>query len=127
MISLFKNQKEFNFQKETLETIFDQKITKSRQHFLRYDIKQTPYIIEQSGIEEDYTLGFAEQYGFRNGIAHYFYLYNFKENRAFNFLSIPLVFMDVSLTNYKKITSEERTLKFNEIETFLMKTKILFG
>ena len=98
----FQNLQEFVKQKEKLETFFDLKITKSRQHFLRYDIKITPYIIEKAKIEKDFTLGFAEQYGFRNGIANPFYLYNFEENRAFKFLSIPLVFMDSSLTNYQE-------------------------
>lgn len=122
----FKNQEKFNKQKVKLETFFEQKITKSRQHFLRYEMSETPYIIEESEILEDYTLGFAEQYGFRNGTSHPFYLFNFKENKAFNFLSIPLVFMDVSLTNYTAISIEEMQAKFNEIIKFILETKTTF-
>lgn len=122
----YKSKENFEHQKAALESFFDQKITKSRQHFLRYDMEYTPYIIAQSGIKEDYTLGFAEQFGFRNGIAHPFYLFNFKENKAFEFLSVPLVFMDVSLTNYTKYSLAERKMKFEEIKDFLIHTKTIF-
>ena len=122
----FKNQDEFEKQKEDLEKFFEQKITKSRQHFLRYDMAHTPYIIEQSGIKEDYTLGFAEHYGFRNGISHSFYLFNFKEKKAFTFLTVPLVFMDVSLTNYTKYSLAERHIEFQKISQFLKNVKISF-
>ena len=85
---------------------------KSRQHFLRYDVLKTPFIQESLGITEDYTLGFAEQYGFRNGIANPFYLFNFEKQRAFNVLHVPLVFMDVSLVNYNLEKEFENVLSF---------------
>lgn len=122
----YNNLENFKAQKEILEVFFDKKVTKSRQHFLRYNMEFTPHIIAKSGIKEDYTLGFAEQYGFRNGIAHPFYLYNFKTDSCFEFLSVPLVFMDVSFTHYAKLSFEEREEKFNELIDFFTKTKKYF-
>lgn len=110
----FNNIDEYKKQLKTLEKLSGQKITKSRQHFLRYDIHTTPFIQEELKIEEDYTLGFAEQYGFRNGIANSFYLFNFKTNKAFPIKQFPLVFMDVSLTNYNLDNNFEKVLSFLE-------------
>mgnify|MGYP006076318159 CR=1 FL=1 len=113
----FNNSKEYANQLETLEELTEKKITKSRQHFLRYDINQTPFIQDNLAIKEDYTLGFAEQFGFRNGITNPFYLFNFTDNKAFTVKQIPLVFMDVSLTNY------DLEKDFDSILLFLQKTK----
>ncbi|MGB0885898.1 MAG: DUF7033 domain-containing protein [Chitinophagales bacterium] len=116
----FNNEKLYLEDVKALDNLSQKETKKSRQHFLRYNMALTPKIIEKSSIEEDYTLGFAEQYGFRNGIANPFYLYNFETKQAFHFKSIPLVFMDVSLINYE----QEKTRKelFEEVKEFLKTT-----
>jgi len=110
----YNNKDEYSKQIKKLEKIANKKITKSRQHFLRYDINSTPYIQEELKIEEDYTLGFAEHYGFRNAIANQFYLFNFKEQKAFDITQIPLVFMDVSLLHYSIDKEFDSVLNFLE-------------
>lgn len=94
------NEEEFLFQKNRLENLIDRKIDSCRQHYLKYDVKITPHIHEKASIREDYSLGFAEIYGFRNGICSPFYLYNFKEQRAFYTKQIPLFLMDSTLFSY---------------------------
>lgn len=115
----FENASIFKQQKQKLEALSQQKIVHSRQHFLRFNMAITPKIIEENHIEKDYTLGFAEHYGFRNGIANPFYLFHFEAQRAYHFLSIPLVFMDVSLTNYHQTQGENLEEKFDAIYEFL--------
>lgn len=117
----YNNETDYKKQLKKLEKLSGQKITKSRQHFLRYDINITPFIQEKLNIKEDYTLGFAEHLGFRNGIANPFFLFNFKTNKAFSLKQIPLVFMDVSLTNYNLDKD------FEEIILILKKIKIDFN
>jgi len=108
----FDNEYKYETELNKLQKFTNNKITKSRQHFLRYNIEKTPFIQEKIGIEEDYTLGFAEQYGFRNGITNPFYLYNFEEQRAFKVKQIPLVFMDVTLINYTLKNDFKKVLQF---------------
>ena len=69
---------------------------------------KTSEIIEKSKLKYDSTLGFQEQIGFRNGTCTPFYLYNFKEERAYDFISIPLNIMDCSLEfkNYMNVSSK---------------------
>lgn len=113
----YNNIAEYKRQIDKLEKTTNKKITKSRQHFLRYDVQITPYIQDELEILEDYTLGFAEHYGFRNGIANPFYLYKFKKQEAFSVKQVPLVFMDVSLMNYSL------NKDFEKVESFLEKVK----
>jgi hypothetical protein len=108
----YQNEEQYAKQLNLLETLSKEKITKSRQHFLRYEIEHTPFIQDKLNIQEDYTLGFAEQFGFRNGIANPFFLFNFKTNKAFAVKQFPLVFMDVSLTNYHLEKDFDKVLLF---------------
>ena len=77
--------------------LLPKEITGNRFHFLQWDMKKTPKVIEENKLKYDTTLGFQEQIGFRNGICNPFYLYNFETERAYEFLEIPLVVMDCTL------------------------------
>ena len=94
------DENEFSKQKLLLEKFTEKKITKTRQHFLRFDSKITSAIHQKTGIEQDYTLGFAEYFGFRNSVATPFYLYNFKELQPSKVLEIPLFMMDTTILRY---------------------------
>lgn len=85
--------------------LLKEKVNGNRFHFLQWDMEQTPYVIDSNHLSYDTSLGFQEQIGFRNGICNPFYLYDFKNEKAFSFLEIPLNIMDCSLayTNYMGI------------------------
>ncbi|MFA6924939.1 MAG: hypothetical protein WC223_11890 [Bacteroidales bacterium] len=97
---------------------------KVRQHFLKYDVRITSKIHEISNIEEDYSLGFAEQYGFRNCIANPFYLFRFDECRKSEVIEIPLFFMDGTLSHYLKDGKDKH---FEEIIILLQELKNNFN
>jgi peptidoglycan/xylan/chitin deacetylase (PgdA/CDA1 family) len=73
----------------------------NRFHFLMFDAIKTPEVLEQIGVKYDASLGFAEHFGFRNGTCYPFHLYNFKEERKFEFVSIPLHAMDTTFYSKK--------------------------
>jgi hypothetical protein len=100
-LDTYDNPKEFDNQLKKIKKLFPKMKPVVRQHFLKYDINVTPAIQESLGIEKDYSLGFVEQKGFRNGIANPFYLYCFEKRRAYKVLQIPLYFMDGTLTNHQ--------------------------
>lgn len=114
------NQAEFEQQKETLEQIFVLNELKVRQHFLRYDIRQTTAIHDSVGVKEDFSLGFVEQEGFRNSYAGQFHLFRFDINQASKVLQVPLYFMDGTLITYKQDASKEaKEAVYQEIERLL--------
>ena len=81
----------------------------NRFHYLRFEPQQTPDLLDQAQIAYDSTLGFSEHFGFRHGTCFPFYLFNFKTNKAYPFLEIPLQVMDATLhhPNYLQLTAGE--------------------
>ncbi len=83
-------------EKARLETISGQKVTKSRQHYLRFRIPDTYRLLEEAGITDDYSMGFAETPGFRAGICTPFCFYDLKQERTTRLKIHPITYMDGS-------------------------------
>ena len=77
-------------QKEKLEQLTGQLVQSGRQHYLHFDMKQTPDVLSNSGIRIDTSLGFNRSIGFRAGTAMPYFLNN-------ELLEIPMHIMDCSL------------------------------
>lgn len=90
-----------------LNDICEKPVSGIRQHYLKYHIPVTTKIQQNSGIQYDASLGFAEQIGFRNSYALPFRLYDFENGQAFDIWQIPLNVMDVTLLGYMEIPVEE--------------------
>lgn len=103
--------------KEKLEYYSSIKVNGVRQHRLMYCQESTPCIHEQAGFKYDTTLGFPHHEGFRNSMCLPFRLYNFKEDKMFNYWEIPLIVMDNTLFFYRKLDFEEaRNIIFKLID-----------
>jgi hypothetical protein len=102
----YLNFEEMNSQIGKMNKAINGKITKSRQHFLRFSMAKTLNILIENGIKKDYTLGYAEQEGFRSGTSHIFQPYDFENRKEYNIEIQPLIAMDVTLTEYKKYSDE---------------------
>ncbi len=83
------------FQEELKQ--FNSPVTGGRYHYLNFDIRHTPSLLDNAGLSYDTTLGFAEMIGFRNGITHPFYLFDLNMMQPTNVLEIPMVVMDATL------------------------------
>ncbi len=80
----------------------------NRQHWLRFDNHENLFdAIERAELLFDSTLGFPDRVGFRNGASFSFPPYNFREERPYNFLEIPLVLMDGSLESEARTKRED--------------------
>lgn len=86
---------------------FDNKIICNRFHFLNFDINQTPFLLEKSGIKYDCSLGFAENIGFRNSCCFPFFLFDFINKSTSDVIEMPLIVMDASLQNKKYMNIEK--------------------
>jgi len=81
----------------------------SRFHYLGWEPRTTPAVLDELAFAYDTTLGFAEHFGFRNSYCRPFHLFDFRAGRAHGFLEIPLNVMDATLyhPNYLRLAPEE--------------------
>lgn len=76
-------------------------IRKSRFHYLRFTIPQSYNYLIRAGINEDYSLGYADEPGFRASIARPFYFYDINADELTDLKIIPFQVMDATLYQYK--------------------------
>lgn len=104
-----------SMEQERLATITNQKIIRSRQHFLKLSIPQTYQNLIKNDIKEDYTMGYATQVGFRASIATSYFWYDLENEKATDLTIVPFQIMDVTLTDYLKLNMEESKVLIQEI------------
>ena len=68
-----------------------------RFHYLKWEPRRTPALLDAAGLGYDCTLGFAEHFGFRHSYCHPFRLFDFTTQTAHRFVEIPLLLMDTTL------------------------------
>ncbi|MDI1354229.1 MAG: polysaccharide deacetylase family protein [bacterium] len=98
-----------------LGNVSSQKITCSRQHYLRFDIRSTPQLLLKNGIEADFTMGYASAPGFRAGTSYPFYYFDFHREAASTLLFVPFCAMDGAFTVYNKSEPLAAMQSFNEL------------
>lgn len=102
-------------EKERLEKISQQLVVNSRQHFLKLTLPDTYRNLIKIGIQNDYTMGYAAQIGFRASIATPFYWYDLKAETTTNLLIHPFQIMDVTLQQYLQLSPNAAIEKALEI------------
>ena len=115
--------KKITEEKQRLENISKKKITKSRQHFLKFILPETYNALAAAGIEEDYSMGFPYQPGFRAGTSKPFYFYDLKNEKATSLKIFPMTLMDSSFINSKLSQSEI----INAISSLIKEIKTVDG
>ncbi|MEI2694478.1 MAG: polysaccharide deacetylase family protein [Saprospiraceae bacterium] len=94
-------------EKQNLETACGIPIKSSRQHFLRLQVDKTYPALIENNILIDYSLGFADQTGFRAGTCRPFYWYDLKNEMQSNLKLIPISCMDRTYLDYLKYSPEQ--------------------
>lgn len=109
-------------EKKTLEQILDSKVSRSRQHFLKLEFPHTYKSLLELGFTDDYTLGYAEEPGFRAGTARPFFFFDLMSNRPTKLLLHPFCYMDNTFHDYKKTSPEVAQLSirnlYQEVQQF---------
>ncbi len=68
-----------------------------RQHYLMYDMSQTPQSWEKYGLVYDSSLSFADKAGFRCGVCYEYSMYDLVRRRKMSLKQRPLVVMDCTV------------------------------
>jgi hypothetical protein len=81
----------------------------NRQHFLRFQPLTFPAQLEKAKVEEDSSIAFADNIGFRYSTCSAFKLYDLINRKTTSVVEIPLCAMDVSIINqrYLNITDSK--------------------
>ncbi len=82
-------------------------VVRSRQHFLRFRLPGTYQELVATGITEEYSMGFAEQPGFRAGTAIPFRFYDLSEEKETPMMVYPVTIMDGTLRDYLRLEPDE--------------------
>ncbi|HPT02472.1 MAG TPA: polysaccharide deacetylase family protein [Bacteroidales bacterium] len=87
-----------------LSGILHRDILKSRQHFLRLEMPTTYRNLINCDIAEDYTMGYAEEAGFRASICSPYNFFDLDLDRKTPLRIFPFALMDGTLNDYMDLT-----------------------
>lgn len=98
-----------------LKNIVHGDITKSRQHFLMMKFPDTYRNLAERDITDDYSMGFANETGFRAGICTPFNFYDLDNESESNLKIHPFAVMDATLNLYMKLNPDEAIARTKKI------------
>jgi len=93
----------YSEEKNWLEEISNQTIIHSRQHYIHLPLPKTYQILSKMKIEQDWSMGFNDNVGYRSGSSIPYFWFDIYENEKSNLIVNPFSIMDVSCKNYLKI------------------------
>jgi hypothetical protein len=108
-------------EKSRLEGICGKQVKHSRQHYLMLKFRTTYRLLKATGVEHDYSLGYAQQVGFRAGTTRPFLWFDLKKNECSNLTIHPFVAMDVTMRRYMKLTPDEAIAKLDALISNIQK------
>lgn len=82
-------------------------VTRNRFHYLRMNLPESYALLENNGINADYTMGYADHIGYRAGISKPYLWFDLKANRTTSLKVHPFFAMDNSLRKYMACTPSE--------------------
>ena len=109
------NSLEIQDEKQELEIIANKKISISRQHYLLLSLPKTYRDLISAGINEDYTLAFADVAGFRALTCTPFFWYDLEKEEITSLLINPTTVMDQTLKKYMNLSPDEALQKISEL------------
>lgn len=105
---------------DKLKNILNESVLKSRQHYLKLVFPDTYYRLSKSGIQEDYTLGYSDNIGFRASCSRSFLWYDLRNEKISAIRLFPFQVMDVTLFNYLNLKPTEA---INEVRIIVDRIK----
>jgi hypothetical protein len=98
-----------------LEHILKKPVIDSRQHFLKVRFPGTFELLNNIGIKNDYSVGFADDFGFRMGTAQALPFFNLLTDEVSDLILHPFVYMDGTLNQYLKLSPEQAIEQVNAL------------
>lgn len=121
-----KNSTQLKKEKERLENIINMPIRRSRQHYLRLSLPETYQNLIDLEIEEDYSMGYATNAGFRAGTCTPFYFYDLEFEIQTPLKVFPFALIDTTLNDYMKLTPKQSLGKIRDLKNEVKAVNGLF-
>jgi peptidoglycan/xylan/chitin deacetylase (PgdA/CDA1 family) len=104
-------------QKRILEVVAGREVSLLRQHYLRFVAPDSWQSQSQAGFDVDFSLGYAEEIGFRAGTATPFLPFDLRQRRRIDILEFSNIIMDGTLfePQYMALTMAEAMAQCSEI------------
>jgi hypothetical protein len=99
-----------------LSTIINSTCLHSRQHYLKLSLPESYRILVDLNIINDYTMGYAEAYGFRASICTPYTFFDLHSNQSLNLTIHPFAYMDGTLNEYFHLSPEEAIDVLNNLK-----------
>jgi hypothetical protein len=112
--------------KKLLETNLYTIVNRSRHHFIRISLPNTYQNLLVAGVVHDYSMGFADNVGFRAGTGHSFRFYNLSNEKATHLVVHPFCAMDVSLKKYMEMDTKAAIEKITNLKDICKRHGIPF-
>ncbi len=97
----------FRLEKKILEWHIGKPVTSCRSHYLLFQIPEDYRKLEQTGITDDYSMGYSNNPGYRAGTSLPFHFYDLEKEKASKLLIHPLAVMDKTLHSNLRLTPQE--------------------
>jgi hypothetical protein len=94
-------------EKQMLETLANQTIVHSRQHYIRFTLPHTYRYLIDAGIQHEYSMGYGTINGFRASIATPFYWYDLHREEPTKLMVHPFCFMDANAYYQQRLTPQK--------------------
>ena len=96
-----------NKEVQRLSDIIHRDIKRNRFHFLRFRIPNSYRDLSRYNIHEDFSMGYADEIGFRAGTCSSFPYYDIPGDQETQLIIHPFCVMDTTLQRYKNMSPEE--------------------
>ena len=103
-------------EKERLEGIINTPIQRSRQHYLRFSLPETYQNLIDLEVEEDYSMGYASNVGFRASTCTPFYFYDLDFEIQTPLKIFPFALMDTTLNDYMRLTPRQSLGRIRDLK-----------
>jgi hypothetical protein len=119
--SSYLNESIIKQERGRLEHILKKPVFHSRQHFLKIKFPNTFQLLHNITIKHDYSLGFADDVGFRLGTARAIPFFNLQTNETYNLMLHPFTYMDGTFNHYLKLNTAQAKEKIKELASSVKK------
>lgn len=106
-----------------LKNIVHSDITRSRQHFLMLKFPETYRALIERDITDDFSMGFANECGFRASICTPFNFYDLDLESETSLKIHPFAVMDATLNLYMKLAPEDAILRVKKLTSVCREVK----
>ena len=94
-----------------LEDIIGKPVRKNRFHYLRFRLPESYQQLLKYKIQEDYSMGYSTQVGFRAGTCTPFYYFDLSKNEVTRLKVVPFAYMDAAMQYHIKYLPDQALRK----------------